>query len=128
MTMLKSAAFTATGQLFAIDPFLQEVGLLDLAAFSTVSASALSAEVGRPSIASDGHGGLFLLNMGALGEPGILNALDPWTGALTPLGSTQTDSRFFSLAYIPEPGSLVLLLIAGGVFFARRLSHFRSKP
>ena len=119
-----SLAFTETGQLFAIDTILEEVGLLDLVDFSTVSASVLSAEVGNPSIASDGHGGLFLLSVAALGEPAILNALDPLTGILTPLGSTQTGSWFSSLAYIPEPGSLVLLLIAAGVFFAGRVSPF----
>ena len=122
-----SLAFTENRQLFAIDVSLEEVALFDLVDFSTISSSVLSAEIGSPSIASDGQGGLFLLSMGAVGEPGILNALDPLTGALTPLGSTQTDSRFSSLAYIPEPGSLVLLLIAAGVFFGRRVIPFRQK-
>ena len=111
--------------MFAIDPFLEEVGLLDLVEFGTVSASVLSAEVGNPSIASDGHGGLFLLSLAAIGEPSTLNALAPLTGNLTRLGSTQTDSRFSSLAYIPEPWSLVLLLVAAGVLLGRRVSPFR---
>lgn len=122
-----SLAFTENRQLFAIDVSNEEIGLFDLVDFSIASSSALSGEIGTPSIASDGQGGLFLLSTGALGEPGILNALDPLTGKLTHLGSTQTDSRFLSLAYIPEPGSLVLLLIAAGVCFGRRVSPFRPK-
>ena len=112
-----SLAFTETGLLFAVAPS-DVIGQIDPLDGSTVSSAPLSLEIENASITSDGSDALFLMTRFP-NQPSVLNALDPVTGVLFPVGSTGISERSFNIAYIPEPDSVFLLLLGISLLLAR---------
>ena len=62
-------------------------------------------------------------------SPNVVYALDVSTGVLTEIGPTGVEPGLVALAWVPEPGSLLLLAV-GSLFLARRrqCSSWRTGP
>ena len=70
----------------------------------------LSLDLGRVGMTFS-QDGTFLIVDGEADATDTLYTLDPTTGILTSIGHTGLDNGLVGLAYIPEPSTLVLLLV-----------------
>ena len=103
-------AFNHSGALFAVDPVDDVLATIDKTNGQMTSAISLIPPVVSAAITCDQTGLLYLATR-VEDDPSILHLLDPDSGVLTPIGSTGLNRGLASLAYIPEPGTLVLLLM-----------------
>ena len=103
----------------AIDPqgrlYLREQISPNLLEFDKITANVLnsvtlSLDLGRVGMTFS-QDGTFLIVDGEADATDTLYTLDPTTGILTSIGHTGLDNGLVGLAYIPEPSTLVLLLV-----------------
>jgi len=115
-----TVAFDASGALYAMSPVIGVLSLIDPTTAATLTSTNLPADIqpakmvfadmNRPIVSAwidDDAGFMFDLNLS--------------DGTLSAIGRTGLDVSLTSLAYIPEPGSLVLLLVGLGGTGARRM-------
>ncbi|MBU0718973.1 MAG: hypothetical protein KJ749_12045 [Planctomycetes bacterium] len=109
-------AFDSTGALFAVNPVDDTVAILDKTDASVISTVPITPPPGLGAAMAFGEGGTLFVATDVADDPSVLFTLDPATGALDLLGSAGLEHDLLSLTYIPEPGTL-LLLIAGVLGF-----------
>ncbi|MBU0717063.1 MAG: PEP-CTERM sorting domain-containing protein [Planctomycetes bacterium] len=111
-------AFRGDGTLFALHGTDDILGLVDKTSAETLSSVPVQGGVIPGAMSFDAADELYVA--ARVGDDlGVLHKLDRYTGVLTPIGSTGVDVGLTSMAYIPEPGTLVLLS-AGLLSFRRR--------
>jgi len=116
----QTIAFDASGALFAISRNPDVVSLIDTATARTLSSTTLSADIQSAAMVFANRDQL-IASMAIGLEPGFVFDVNPNSGTLSDIGRTGLGVGFSSLAYIPEPGSLVLLLVGLGGTGARRM-------
>ena len=103
--------FDGLGQLFVVDIFAQELQTLDVETGAVLHGVGLSESVGpRCSIVFGNSGQLFLFDPDA-SNSGLLYSVDVLSGALIGIGPTGIEGNLTSVAFVPEPGSLLLLVV-----------------
>lgn len=109
----------AQGQLFVVDTFAQELQRLDMQTGALLHSVGLSESVGTGCSMVFGNSGELFLFDPEPGNSGLLYTVDVLSGALSEIGPAGIEGHFTSLAFVPEPASL-LLLVVGSLFLKRR--------
>ena len=107
----EAIACTGNGTLLGIDPFVDVLGTIEKAHGTTTSIMALASDVALGPEIAVGYMDLIYVETTLEGSPNALHVLDPYTGALTSIGSTGLEHGLWSLSYVPEPTSVALLSI-----------------
>ncbi|MBU0719079.1 MAG: PQQ-like beta-propeller repeat protein [Planctomycetes bacterium] len=103
-------AFDGSGQLFAAGGYGQGLYILDKDTGETLSSIALSESVAPWAITFDETDTLFAVDYN-LATPTTLYAIDVSTGLVSTIGGTGLPAWPRGLAYIPEPGTLLLVAL-----------------
>ena len=102
-------AFDSDGTLFALEGWDDVLAVVDKTSAETLSSIAVQGGVIPAAMAFDDTGQLYVA--GRVDEDlSVLHTLDPYSGVLTPIGTTGLDLGVTSLTYIPEPATFALLL------------------
>lgn len=112
-------AFDPLGRLYAINPFLDLLGLIDIATAATISTVPLAADFDNAKMVFTEIGQL-IVSADIGGDPSLIFDLDPGDGALSPIGSSELNSQVLSLAFIPEPSTCCLVVFGLFAYLVRR--------
>ncbi len=116
-------AFDDSGTLYALDTYGERLITLDTSNADILSSVPLSVPLGAVAgMTFNPATGLMYVADGYDDGTKMLYTLDPDTGVLTAIGPTGLDDGLAGLAFIPEPGTLVLL-VAGSLTLVRRTSR-----
>ncbi len=113
-------AFSSDGTLYGIDTSLSELLTIDKITGALLSYKTLNVALGAVAgMAVDPFSGVFYVADGDSGGTDKLYTLDPATGVLTAVGPLGVADGLAGLAFVPEPGAAVLIVIGLGMV-ARR--------
>lgn len=105
-------AFASDGTLYGIDTSLGELLTIDKTDGVVLSYKTLSTGLGSTAgMAVDPFSGVFYVADGESGGTDKLYTLDPATGVLTAVGPLGVTDGLAGLAFVPEPTTLVLLIL-----------------
>lgn len=106
-------AFGLDGTLYAIDTNLQQLLTVDKTTGQTLTIKSLSRPLGSTvGMDTDPATGILYVADGESSGTDKLYSLDPGTGTLTEIGPTGLANGLAGLAFLPEPNTLLLLLMA----------------
>jgi DNA-binding beta-propeller fold protein YncE len=114
-------AFAPDGTLYVLDTSLQKLLTVDRASGAILTTTDLSTSLGSTA-GMDVHPatGVFYVADGQSGGTDRLYTLDPATGLLTDQGLLGLDTGLAGLAFLPEPGTLLLVMFAGAAMLRRK--------
>jgi|GEM_PF-1062538 len=116
----ENIAIDHDGRLFAMNPVQGTLGIIDKASAATISQMSFSPDIyRRGEMEFSDAGELFAETL--LDGRLVLLAIDPTDASVIPIGPTGLEMGFTSMAYIPEPGSVVLLFAGVCMCVARRM-------
>ncbi len=120
-------AFNTSGTLFVLDTGLQRLVTVNKTTGATLSSVALSAALGATAgMSFDPASGALYVADGESGGTDRLYTLNTTTGVLSEIGSTGLANGLAGLSFVPEPSSLLLLMLGAGAVLARRRSVVTS--
>ena len=119
-------AFDSSGKLYVLDTSLKRLLTVDKTTGATQTSLTLSRSLGSVAgMAIDPETGVFYVADGDSAGTDTLYRLNPQTGYLTTIGATGLADGLSGLAFLPEPGSLVLLGVGAALLGSRRRSCAR---
>lgn len=117
-------AFGLDGTLYGIDASLGELLTIDKTSGAVVSYATLSVTLGSTAgMAVDPYTGVFYVADGESGGTDTLYTLNPTTGVLTAVGPLGVADGLAGLAFVPEPGAVLLGLAASLLVLNKRRSR-----
>lgn len=120
-------AFDSTGMLYALDTSLRQLLTVDKTTGAILTTTALSAALG--SVAGmdvDPATGTLYVADGESDGTDTLYTLNPTTGVLTEVGPTGLPDGLAGLAFVPEPTTLVLMMLGGAALMRRRMRQEKT--